>query len=87
MRPLRTYGIGMAFVGVGLVYYVHQRSAESGLGYGEILRRLPAETRHLFDDTLRRSVSALEDGLVAARSREIEIVRDLEAFATRRASG
>jgi len=79
MRIVRPYGFGIVLVGVGVAYYVRRRSAETGLGYFDVLKQLPGEARKYWDDAGRRGKLALQDGMSAARRREDEVVRAIAA--------
>jgi hypothetical protein len=75
MRIVRPYGLGIVLVGAGVALYVRRRCTETGLGYLDVLKQLPGEVRKYWDDTRRRGMLALEDGLSAAHRREEEVLR------------
>lgn len=81
MSFTRTLGAGAAVAGFALVYYVRRRHDRTGEGYVSIVRGLPSDARRWAADVQRRGTQALEDGRQAAREREQELLRQLEAAA------
>jgi hypothetical protein len=79
MRIVRPYGLGIVLVGAGVALYVRRRCTETGLSYLDVLKQLPGEARKYWDDTRRRGLLALEDGLSAAHRREEEVLRAIAA--------
>lgn len=72
--------LGAAVVaGAGLAYYVHQRHKRTGMGYLDIVRQLPGDVEHVTDEARRRAAEALENGIAAAKRREADLVKRLEA--------
>jgi len=72
--------LGAAVVaGAGLAYYVHQRHKRTGMGYLDIVKQLPGDVEHVTDEARRRAAEAFENGVAAARRREAELVKRLEA--------
>jgi len=72
--------LGAAVVaGAGLAYYVHQRHKRTGMGYLDIVKQLPGDVEHVTDEARRRAAEAFENGIAAARRREAELVKRLEA--------
>lgn len=81
--PARLLACG-AVAGLALAAYVYDRRARTGADVLTILGQLPADLRRLRGEVQRRALRALEEGRAAAREREAEIVRRLEAAAPRR---
>lgn len=77
MRFLGSVVFGTVLAGAGLAYYVHDRSARTGQSYLEVLRLLPGDARHAYDDVRRRATLAVDEGLKAAQLREREVDREL----------
>lgn len=75
---------GGVVAGLALAAYVYDRRARTGADVLTVLRQLPADLRRLRDEAQRRAVRALEEGCEAARRREAELVRQLEAAGPRR---
>lgn len=73
---------GGLVVGTALAYYVQRRHVTTGDSYVRILKGLPAAARRSADDVKRRATKALEEGKVAARARDEELVRHIEAAET-----
>jgi len=79
---MRLFGsfVGAAIVaGAGLAYYVHQRHQRMGVGYLDVIKQLPGEVQRAGDEALRRAAEAVEQGRAAARRKEVDLVRQLEA--------
>jgi hypothetical protein len=68
-----------AVAGVALTYYVRSRHQRTGEGYLAIVRQLPGDVLRWVDDTRDRAAMALEAGKSAARERDEEFTRQLEA--------
>lgn len=66
-------------MGAALTYYVRKRRAQTGEGYLRILRGLPGDARRWADQTKDRAARALEEGKTAARERDAEFTRQLQA--------
>lgn len=66
-------------VGAGLAYYVYQRHERTGQSYLDLVRQLPGEVQRVSAEARQRAAEALEHGKAAARRREAELVRQLEA--------
>lgn len=77
---------GMA-AGAVLAYYVKKRHATTGESYLDILVELPSTARRSIAGVKRRATLALDEGKIAARAREAEFVRQLEAAASPNTSG
>jgi hypothetical protein len=58
---------------------VRKKRRETGQGYVGILRGLPGDARRWADQTKDRAARALEEGKAAARDRDAEFARQLEA--------
>ena len=71
--------LGGVVAGAALTYYVRRRHARTGESYLDILAQLPALARNSVDDVRRRAIVALAEGKAAARAREEEFTRQLEA--------
>jgi hypothetical protein len=71
--------VGGFVAGAALAYYVKKRHAYGGEGYLDIVKHLPADAQRWATDARRRAVLALEEGKTAAREREADIMRRLEA--------
>ena len=71
--------VGGVVAGAALTYYVRRRHARTGESYLEILAQLPTLARNSAEDMRRRALVAFEDGKAAARAREEEFTRELEA--------
>jgi len=65
--------------GAGLACYVHQRHERMGVGYLDVIKQLPGEVQRAGDQALRRAAEAVEQGKAAARRKEADLVRQLEA--------
>jgi len=68
-----------AVAGAALSYYVRSRHQRTGESYLSIVRQLPGDALQWADDTRARAVRALEEGKTAARGREEEFTRQLNA--------
>jgi hypothetical protein len=75
----RSLALGAFIAGAALTYYVRERHARTGQGYFEIVRRLPAEAERLVTRSRERAGLALEEGRAAARARDEELTRQLQA--------
>lgn len=73
---------GGIVAGAALAYYVQRRRARSGESYVQILMQLPADAQRWVAETRQRAVLALEEGRSAARERDAELTRQLEAAGT-----
>jgi hypothetical protein len=71
--------VGGVAAGAALVYYVGRRHSATGEAYLDILAQLPAAARNSIAGVKRRATLALEDGRAAARAREDDFTRQLEA--------
>jgi hypothetical protein len=71
--------VGGVAAGAALAYYVRGRHLTTGEAYLEILAQLPSAARGSVARVKRRAVLALEDGRAAARARDDEYTRQLEA--------
>ena len=86
-RPTRRSDMGLstklivsgAVAGAALTYYVRSQRARTGEGYLQIVRRLPGDVLRWVDDTKAQAAKALEAGKSAARDREEEFTRQLQA--------
>ncbi len=83
MRLFGTVVFGSALLGIGVAYYVHDRSQTTGQSYVEVLRQLPGQARRTYAEARVRAQLALSDGLRAAQVREIQVDHDLTAAAPR----
>jgi hypothetical protein len=77
---------GMA-AGAALAYYVTNRHAATGEPYREILAQLPSVARSSMAGVKRRATLALDEGRAAARAREADYTRQLEAARPSMSSG
>jgi hypothetical protein len=68
-----------AVAGAALGYYVRSRHQRTGESYLSIIRQLPGDARSWADGTRARAVRALEAGKTAARDRDEEFTRQLNA--------
>jgi hypothetical protein len=68
-----------AVAGAALGYFVRSRHQRTGESYLTIIRQLPGHAMSWVDDTRSRATRALEAGKVAARDREEEFTRQLNA--------
>lgn len=75
----RSLTAGALAAGAAVAYYVRRRRRESGDGYLHIIRQLPSDAQRWATQTRERAVKAVEDGRAAARHREDELNRQLEA--------
>jgi len=66
-------------LGAAVVYYVQKRHVATGESYVDIVKQLPSVARRTADDVRRRATHALEEGKAAARVRDEELARQLEA--------
>lgn len=71
--------VGSIAAGAALAYYVQRRRARTGESYLDIVRQLPGDAQRWATDARRRATLALEEGRSAARERETELTRQLEA--------
>lgn len=83
MRLWGTLIFGGALAGVGMAYYVRERSQATGQSYAEVLLQLPSEVRRSYGEARRRARLALDDGLRAAGVRENQVDQALVAAAAR----
>ena len=60
-------------------YYAKRKHDETGAGYGEVLLGLPGEVQRFAGELGERSRRALDEGLLAARTREAELELLLES--------
>ena len=79
--------VGGFAAGAALAYYVRTRHARTGEGYLDIVKQLPADAQRWAGEARRRAVLAIEEGKVAAREREADMVRRLEAAGAPSAAG
>jgi hypothetical protein len=75
----RSFTAGAVVAGAALAYYVRRRHQQSGHGYLHIIKQLPSEAQQWATQTRERAVQAVEDGRSAARHREDELTKQLEA--------
>jgi hypothetical protein len=68
-----------AVASVALAYYVRSKHERTGESYVSIVRGLPGDARRWVESTRARAVRALEAGKTAARERDEEFTRQLEA--------
>lgn len=68
-----------AVAGVALAYYVRTKHERTGESYLSIVRGLPGDVLRWADGTRARAVRALEEGQTAARDRDAEFLRQLNA--------
>jgi hypothetical protein len=71
--------VGGIVAGTALAYYVRTKHTRTGEAYLDILRQLPNDAQRWATEARRRAALALEEGKAAAREREADIVRRLEA--------
>ena len=71
--------VGGVAAGAALAYYVGRRHRATGETYLDILAQLPAVARSSVADVKRRAALALDEGRAAARAREDDFTRQLEA--------
>ena len=74
--------VGGIVAGAALAYYVQRRRARTGESYVQILLQLPSDAQRWVQDAQRRATQALEEGKTAARERDAELTRQLEAAGT-----
>ncbi len=74
--------VGGIVAGAALAYYVQRRRARTGESYVQILLQLPSDAQRWVQDAQRRATHALEEGKTAARERDAELTRQLEAAGT-----
>jgi hypothetical protein len=72
---------GAAVAGAALAYYVRRRHQRTGQGYLSIIKQLPSDAQRWASQTRERAVLAVEEGKRAARHREDELTKQLEARA------
>lgn len=75
----RSFSAGAAVAGAALALYVRRRHRRTGQSYVQIIKQLPSDAQRWATQTRERAVKALEDGKTAARVREDELTRQLEA--------
>jgi hypothetical protein len=73
---------GSIAAGAALAYYVQRRKARTGEGYVQIVMQLPGDAQRWVVDARHRATQALEEGKTAARDRDAELTRQLEAAGT-----
>ncbi|HTX67591.1 MAG TPA: hypothetical protein VMH50_00390 [Thermoleophilia bacterium] len=71
--------VSSAVAGAALTYYVRSRHQRTGESYLAIVRQLPGDAARWVDGTKARAARALEAGKSAARERDEEFTRQLEA--------
>jgi hypothetical protein len=74
--------LGGIAAGAALAYYVQRRKARTGEGYVQILMQLPGDAQRWVVDARSRATLALEEGKPAARERDAELTKQLEAAGT-----
>ena len=79
MRIPSSLTVGALAAGTALAYYLQRRHQRTGEDYVDIIRALPGEAQRWTAGARRRAASAIEDGRSAARGREAQIERRLEA--------
>ncbi len=79
MRLPRSLTAGAVMAGAALALYVHRRHQATGEGYLQVLKQLPSDAQRWATTTRERAVKAIEDGRAAARDREDQLTRQLEA--------
>jgi CRISPR/Cas system-associated protein Csm6 len=79
MKGFGSFMGAAVMAGAGLAYYVYQRHQRTGVGYLDVIKQLPGEVQRASDEARRRAAEAFEQGKAAARSREADLVRQLEA--------
>ena len=79
MGVSRSFGAGAVVAGAALAIYVRRRHRRTGQSYVQIIRQLPSDAQRWATQTRERAVKALEDGRAAARVREDELTKQLEA--------
>ncbi len=75
----RSFAAGAVAAGAALAYYVRRRHQRTGESYIEIIKQLPSDAQRWATQTRERAVRAIEDGKTAARHREDELTKQLEA--------
>lgn len=75
----RSLSVGAVVAGTALVYHVRRRHQTTGQSYMQIIRQLPSDAQLWATRTRERAARAIEDGRKAARHREDELTRQLEA--------
>ena len=83
MRLWGSVIFGCALAGVGVAYYVRERSQATGQSYLEVLRLLPGDARRAYGQVRDRAQLSLTEGLRAAGERERQVQHDLTAAAPR----
>jgi hypothetical protein len=74
--------LGGIAAGAALAYYVQRRKARTGEGYVQILMQLPGDAQRWVADARSRATLALDEGKSAARERDAELTKQLEAAGT-----
>ena len=75
----RSFSAGAVVAGAALAMYVRRRHRRTGQSYVQIIKQLPSDAQRWATQTRERAVKALEDGRTAARLREDELTKQLEA--------
>ena len=83
MRLWGTLIFGGVLACTSVAYYVRERSQSTGQSSVVVLLQLPAEVRRGYDEARRRARLALDDGLRAARVRELQVDHALVSAASR----
>jgi hypothetical protein len=75
----RSFTAGAVVAGAALAMYVRRRRQRTGQGYVQIIKQLPSDAQRWATQTRERAVKAIDDGRTAARHREDELTKQLEA--------
>ena len=78
--------VGAALAAAAVGYYAKRKHDATGAGYVEVLLGLPGDVQRFADDLRERSRRAVDEGLLAARTREAELTRQLEGGSDRAAT-
>lgn len=75
----RSVAAGAVVGGAALTLYMRRRHQRTGQSYVQIIKQLPSDAQRWATQTRERAVKAIDDGKTAARHREDELTRQLEA--------
>ena len=78
----RSFTAGALVGGAALALYVRRRHQRTGQSYVHIIKQLPSDAQRWATQTRERATRAIDDGKTAARHREDELTRQLEAAKT-----
>jgi len=86
MKLFGSFVSAAVVAGAGLAYYVHRRKTCTGASYLDVIKELPGQVQRVSTEARQRAAEAVEKGKAAARRRDAELARELEAAGSRSAA-